>query len=206
MKDYHIISNNMMHLINTVNEPLPTTAAGVNKNAALQDYQKFVSMSDLDRSNAAKQMSQRDKNMVMIGASQINNTINERSIITGAIKQQQQQQQINATTSRGIMIGSFIGAGDGFHNAEGLARVFPLGDGNAILRLENFKSTNGPNVHLYLATDKTANNFIDLGRLKTNNGNQNYNIPHVTDLAKYNVVLIWCKDFSVLFGSAQLKT
>ena len=192
---------------NTVNEPLPTTAAGVNKNTALQDYQKFVSMSDLDRSNAAKQMSQRDKNMVMIGASQINNTINESSITTKTIKQrqQQQQQQSNATTARSILTGSFIGAGDGFHNAEGLARVVPLGDGSTILRLENFKSTNGPNVHLYLATDKDASNFIDLGRLKANNGNQNYNIPHGTDLAKYNMVLIWCKDFSVLFGSAQLR-
>ena len=151
----------------------------------------------------AKQMSQRDKNMVMIGASQINNTINE-SATPDTIKQMQQQQN-NATTARNIMTGSFIGAGDGFHNAEGLARVISLGDGSTILRLENFKSTNGPNVHLYLATDKTATNFIDLGRLKANNGNQNYNIPHGTDLAKYNMVLIWCKDFSVLFGSAQLK-
>ncbi|MFZ0327018.1 MAG: DM13 domain-containing protein, partial [Nitrososphaeraceae archaeon] len=138
----------------------------------------------------------------------INNTINERSIITGAIKQrqQQQQQQSIVTTARSILTGSFIGAGDGFHNVEGLARVIPLGDGSTILRLENFKSTNGPNVHLYLATDKDASNFIDLGRLKANNGNQNYNVPPGTDLAKYNVVLIWCKDFSVLFGSAQLKT
>jgi hypothetical protein len=190
---------------NTVDEPLPTTAAGVNKNAALQDYQKFVSMSDQDRINAAKQMSQRDKNMVMIGASQINNTINESAITTETIKQQQQQKS-NTTTAHNIMTSSFIGAGDGFHNAEGLARVIPLGDGSTILRLENFKSTNGPNVHLYLATDKDASNFIDLGKLKANNGNQNYNIPHGTDLAKYNMVLIWCKDFSVLFGSAQLKT
>ena len=190
---------------NIVNEPLPTTVAGLNKNTALQDYQKFVSMSDLDRSNAAKQMSQRDKNMVMIGASQINNTINESTITTETLKQRQQQQQSNATTARSIMTGSFIGAGDGFHNAEGLARVISLADGSTILRLENFKSTNGPNVHLYLATDKTATNFIDLGRLKANNGNQNYDIPHGTDLAKYNMVLIWCKDFSVLFGSAQLK-
>ena len=134
-------------------------------------------------------------------------TINESAITTETIKQQQQQQhQSNTTTAHNIMTGSFIGAGDGFHNAEGLARVIPLGDGNTILRLENFKSTNGPNVHLYLATDKAATNFIDLGRLKANNGNQNYNIPHGTDLAKYNMVLIWCKDFSVLFGSAQLKT
>jgi hypothetical protein len=215
---------------NTVNEPLPTTAAGINKNAALQDYQKFVSMNDLDRSNAAKQMSQRDKNIVMIGASQINNAINEIAITTETIKQRQQQrQQINnainesaittetikqrqqqrqqndTTTARNIMTGSFIGAGDGFHNAEGLTRVIQLGDGSKILRLENFKSTNGPNVHLYLATDKTASNIIDLGRLKANNGNQNYNIPRETDLTKYNMVLIWCKDFSVLFGSAQLR-
>lgn len=192
---------------NTVNEPLPTTAAGVNKNTALHDYQRFVSMNDQDRSNVAKQMSQREKNIVMIGASQINKTINESAITTDTIKQRQQQQQqkSNATTARSILTGSFIGAGDGFHNAEGLVRVIPLEDGSTILRLENFKSTNGPNVHLYLATDKAASNFIDLGRLKANNGNQNYNVPHGTDLAKYNMALIWCKDFSVLFGSAQLK-
>jgi hypothetical protein len=191
---------------NTVNEPLPTTAAGINKNAALQDYQKFVSMSDLDRSNAAKQMSQRDKNIVMIGASQINNAISESAITTETIKQRQQQpQQNDTTTARNIMTGSFIGAGDGFHNAEGLTRVIQVGDGSKILRLENFKSTNGPNVHLYIGIDKAASNIIDLGRLKANNGNQNYNIPRGTDLTKYNMVLIWCKDFSVLFGSAQLR-
>ena len=106
---------------------------------------------------------------------------------------------------RSILTGSFIGAGDGFHNVEGLARVIPLGDGSTILRLENFKSTNGPNVHLYLATDKDASNFIDLGRLKANNGNQNYNVPPGTDLAKYNVVLIWCKDFSGTVWKRTIK-
>ena len=74
---------------------------------------------------------------------------------------------------------------------------YPIG---IILRLENFKSTNGPNVHLYLSTDKAASNFIDLGRLKANNGNQNYNILDGTDLSKYTMVLIWCK-ISLLFGS-----
>jgi hypothetical protein len=195
---------------NTVNEPLPTTAAIVNKNSASQEYQKFISTNEQDRTNAAKQMSQRQKNMVMIGAGQINNTINENAMAPGTIKGQQQQVQRNATTttttSSKTRTGAFIGAGDGFHNAQGLAKVIPLGDGNSVLRLENFKSTNGPNVHLYLSTDKAASNFIDLGRLKANNGNQNYNIPYRTDLSKYNMVLIWCKDFSVLFGSADLKT
>ena len=202
-----------LFISNTVNEPLPTTAAVVSKKAASQEYQKFVSMNEQDRINAAKEMNQRQKNMVMIGAAQINNTMNEdvgTSLETINNQRQQQQQQTNTTitdtASSAIKTGSFIGAGDGFHNAEGLAKVIQLEGGRIILRLENFESTNGPNVHLYLATDKAASNSIDLGRLKANNGNQNYNIPAGTDLNKYNMALIWCKDFSVLFGSAQLKS
>jgi hypothetical protein len=198
-----------LFISNTVNEPLPTTAAVVNKKTTSQEYQKFVSMNEQDRINAAKQMNQRGKNIVMIGAAQINNTMNENVVMPAGLINEQQQSNITTTTAApaATRTGSFIGAGDGFHNAEGLAKVIPLdGSGHAILRLENFKSTNGPNVHLYLATEKSASNFIDLGRLKANNGNQNYNIPVGTDLAKYNMALIWCKDFSVLFGSAQLKT
>ena len=196
-----------LFISNTVNEPLPTTAAVVSKKAASEEYQKFVSMNEEDRINAAKQMNQRGKNMVMIGAAQINNTMNENVLKpAGVVNEQQQSNITTAAAVTATRTGYFIGAGDGFHNVEGLAKVIPLDDGGlTVLRLENFKSTNGPNVHLYLATDKTASNFIDLGRLKANNGNQNYNIPVGTDLSKYNLVLIWCKDFSVLFGSAQLK-
>jgi hypothetical protein len=97
-----------------------------------------------------------------------------------------------------------MGVNDGFHDAEGNVKVVPLTDGSKILRLENFKSTNGPNVHVYLATDKRAADYIDLGKLKANNGNQNYNIPAGSDITKHNIVLIWCKDFSVLFGSAMV--
>jgi hypothetical protein len=96
------------------------------------------------------------------------------------------------------------GAGDGFHNAEGIGKVIPLENGGNILRLENFKSTNAPNVYVYFCTDKTISDYVDLGRLTANNGNQNYNISNGTDLTKYKTVLIWCKDFSVLIGSAQL--
>jgi electron transfer DM13 len=53
---------------------------------------------------------------------------------------------------------------------------------------------------MFISTDKFALNFIDVGRLKANNGNQNYNIPYGNDLSKYTMVLIWCK-ISVLFGS-----
>ncbi len=112
----------------------------------------------------------------------------------------------SATLNSKPMTGVFEGAGDGIHNAEGMAKVITLEDGNKVLRLENLKATNGPDLYVYVATDKGASEFVDLGRLKGNIGNQNYNIPQGTDLTKYNTVLIWCKQFSVLFGSAKLAS
>jgi len=101
--------------------------------------------------------------------------------------------------------GQFVGAGDGIHNAKGDVMVLSLDDGSSYLRFENFKATNGPDLYVYLATDDRASDFVDLGRLKANNGNQNYEIPEGIDLSKYDKVLIWCKAFSVLFGSAELN-
>jgi Electron transfer DM13 len=98
--------------------------------------------------------------------------------------------------------GEFRGINDGIHDAQGKAFVVQAQD--PILRLEEFHSTNGPDLHVYLATDTHATDFVDLGNLKANNGDQNYDIPQGTDLSKYDTVLIWCKQFSVLFGSAEL--
>jgi len=102
--------------------------------------------------------------------------------------------------------GTFIGVGDGIHDAQGDAYTIPLEDGSNVLRLENFQSTNGPDLFVYLSTDENASEFINLGELKANKGNQNYEIPDDVDLSKYNKVLIWCKSFSVLFGSAELSS
>jgi hypothetical protein len=103
-----------------------------------------------------------------------------------------------------LRTGSFAGVGDGIHNAEGMAKVIPLQDGSNILRLEDLRVTNGPDLYVYLATDKSASDFVSLGKLKANNGNQNYNISSEIDLTKYDTVIIWCRPFSVLFGSADL--
>ena len=102
--------------------------------------------------------------------------------------------------------GQFVGVGDGIHDAQGVAKVLPLDDGSQILRLEEFRSTNGPDLYVYLATDKDASDFVNLGELKANRGNQNYEIPSGVDLEKHNQVLVWCKAFSVLFGSAELAS
>lgn len=101
-------------------------------------------------------------------------------------------------------MGNFVGSGDGFHKVEGLAKVLTLADGKTFLRLENLKATNGPDLYVYLSTGKGVSDIVNLGRLKGNIGNQNYEIPTGTDLTKHNTVLIWCKAFSTLFGSAKL--
>ena len=133
-------------------------------------------------------------------AAKQNTTINENMTSTMDISQNTVEENKN------LLVGDFMGVNDGIHNAEGYAKILTLSDGSQILRLEDFRSTNGPDVHLYLSTDKQASDFVDLGRLKANNGDQNYQIPIDTDFNKYKYVLIWCQPFSVLFGSAQLSS
>jgi len=105
-----------------------------------------------------------------------------------------------------IPMGNFIGIGDGIHDAVGEVFIIEAEDGSKFLRFENFKASNGPDLYVYLATDENASDYISLGRLKGNIGNQNYLIPPGADLSNQDTVLIWCKQFSVLFGSAKLSS
>ena len=129
----------------------------------------------------------------------IESTINEK--LPDSIQTMNDEQQRVMTSHSG----RFVGVDDGIHDAQGVVLVVPLEDGKNILRFEDFHSTNGPDLHVYLATDNTATDFVNLGRLKANNGDQNYEIPEGTDISKYDTALIWCKQFSVLFGHAELS-
>ena len=101
---------------------------------------------------------------------------------------------------------------DGAHKTAGTATIHQLPDGKRVLRLTNFETSNGPDVHVYLvaAQDATDNEtvtragFVELGSLKGNIGDQNYDLPAEADLGKYKAVTIWCKRFSVNFGTAPL--
>ena len=98
------------------------------------------------------------------------------------------------------------------HETKGAATVHRLADGKRILRLTNFETSNGPDVHVYLVAAEVAKDndtvkqagFIDLGSLKGNQGDQNYEVPADTDLNKYKSVSIWCARFGVNFGAATL--
>jgi hypothetical protein len=172
---------------------LVTTKSQTSFGASL-DVQNFMNMTEEQRIEAAQNMTQDEKQMIMNNFSKQNATFNENMSDT-----------MTPTNTKALM-GNFVDAGDGFHKAEGIAKVIDLTDGKTFLRLENLKTTNGPDLYVYLSTGKDASEIIDLGKLKGNIGNQNYEIPAGTDLSKFNTVLIWCKAFSTLFGSAQLST
>jgi hypothetical protein len=90
------------------------------------------------------------------------------------------------------------------HDVAGKALLIEK-DGQKTLRFENFETINGPDVDIYLATDLSAADFVNLGDLKATKGNVNYAVPASTDTDKYNKVLVWCKAFGVLFSYAELQ-
>jgi lipopolysaccharide export LptBFGC system permease protein LptF len=101
------------------------------------------------------------------------------------------------------------------HSTSGRATIYQEEDGKLILRLTNFKTSNGPDVHVILIAAKDANdddNFlkndterVELGKLKGNEGDQNYEIPSGTDLGKFQTVSIYCERFNANFGAAPLE-
>lgn len=101
------------------------------------------------------------------------------------------------------------------HNTSGRATIYKEANGQLILRLTNFKTSNGPDVHVVLIAAKDAAddaNFlksstarVELGLLKGNEGDQNYDIPAGTDLSKFQTVSIYCERFNANFGAAPLS-
>ncbi len=106
--------------------------------------------------------------------------------------------------------GSFHGIA---HDGAGTAAVYQLSDGSRTLRLTEFQTSNGPDLRVYLvaapdATDSETvarSDYVDLGVLKGNTGNQNYDVPEGVDLDEYRSVSIWCRRFSVNFATAPLR-
>ena len=105
--------------------------------------------------------------------------------------------------------GSFYGV---IHSGAGQVVVYQLSDGSRILRLQDFEVDNGPELHVYLvpidpvpsSVGSEIAGSIDLGALKGNLGDQNYDIPGDLDLSQFKSVMIWCQPFRVPFTAAPL--
>ena len=101
------------------------------------------------------------------------------------------------------------------HPTSGRASVYQTPDGKRDLRLTDFTTSNGPDVHIVLAQSTDENlkqdftegrlSTVELGQLKANQGDQNYILPDSADLTQYDSVVIYCERFHVVFGLAKLE-
>jgi len=106
--------------------------------------------------------------------------------------------------------GTFAGADD-FHKGEGSVTVYRVG-GDVVLRLDPFKVTNGPDLHVILTKHESPKSrgdveagYVEVDKLKGNVGSQNYTLPKDANLAEYKAVVIYCKPFHVVFATAPLE-
>jgi len=102
---------------------------------------------------------------------------------------------------------------DGAHRGSGTMKVLVNDAGGALLRFTDFEVTNGPDLEVWLvkdpdpkkSADVSASQWLSLGPLRGNKGDQTYMIPDETDIAEWGSVVIWCEQFSVLFSVATLS-
>src|SRR3954454_8507041 len=121
---------------------------------------------------------------------------------------EQEVASIGASVTRALAAGRFHSVA---HETHGTATIQDIG-GRRGPRLTEFATSNGPDVRVYLVatTDASDNEtvtnagFVELGKLKGNQGDQNYDVPDDLDLSQYRAVTIWCRRFSVNFATAPL--
>lgn len=111
-----------------------------------------------------------------------------------------------------LAVGEFRDA-DSFHRGSGTATIYRLEDGRLFLRLEDFEVTNGPDLHVILSehsgplnqSEVKSGSYTDLGNLKGNQGDQNYELPADFDVSTVQSVVIYCQPFHVVFSFAPVE-
>ena len=107
----------------------------------------------------------------------------------------------NPVTATLIKSGTLVGVG---HTVSGTAAIYES-TGKKTVLLDPYSSQNGPDLKVYLSKDEKASSYISLGKLKSTDGKQSYEIPDNPDVTDYKFVLVWCEQFTVIFGKAELK-
>jgi electron transfer DM13 len=162
---------------------------------AVRAFQNFTSMTEGQRMNAATQMNSDERAMIMMGAAQSTNEVNET--IAGMTPS-----ELEKATILLLRFGNFTSQQNGT-DAQGLAKILSVND-NQFLRFENFKVTNGPDLHVYFTNGQDINSGMDLGMLKGNMGAQNYFLGGIAD--NYDTVVIASKPFGTIFATSNLMS
>ncbi|RRR66489.1 MAG: hypothetical protein EI684_20650 [Candidatus Viridilinea halotolerans] len=108
--------------------------------------------------------------------------------------------------------GAFTQVSDRY-SGEGTATIYQGADGQLLLRFEDFAVTNAPDLVVGLSghpaprssAETYDQGYVQLDSLRGNRGNQNYVLPAGFDLTDYRSVVIYCRAFSVVVSTAELR-
>ena len=149
---------------------------------------------------------------VYLGRSQfVDDDVNEKVVIAAPAAPAEEQAEPGARSERPVNVllarGRFESVA---HSASGVATTVRRAAGGDVLTLTSFEVDNGPDLRVYLVAgpardEGEVEDFKDLGALKGNKGNQQYDVPPGVDLERYTTVVIWCRAFSVNFARAPLR-
>jgi hypothetical protein len=111
---------------------------------------------------------------------------------------------VNNTPPAGkpLYSGNFVSSA---HPSSGFVKIIKESNGKLFMSFENFKTDNGPDLRIWVSPDINASTYQEIGALIAISGNFSYELTASVNYTTNNHVLIWCKDFSVLFGYAVLK-
>jgi len=116
-------------------------------------------------------------------------------------------EKLDSTGVQVLARGTFVGADAIVHKAEGTAKFIRTKGNEVRVRFEeDFNASNGPDLYVRLIKNGDVKDYVELGKLQGNIGSQSYAVPAGTDLSRYDSVIVWCKQFSVLFGTAKLAS
>ena len=112
-----------------------------------------------------------------------------------------------------LLQGDLVSGSTPGHHTSGTATIYQLENKSQVLRLQDFSTTNGPDLFVVLSANANPDadgigaegSYLQLAALKGNKGNQNYDVPAATDGKSYKSVVIWCRTFNVVFGYATLQ-
>jgi hypothetical protein len=124
----------------------------------------------------------------------------------GCVKENTPTTVVNNPVDTSMAVSNFNGKfiSGPYGVVSGSAKIY-LQNNQQILALENFNSSNGPDLHVYISKEEQPVNYIDLGRLQSVTGNQQYSLTSTINFSEYKYALIHCQRYNHLFGSAQLK-
>lgn len=164
------------------------------KQRSMEAYKQFNAMTEDQRNSAIKNMSNTDMNMVMMGAAQINNEVNETIHAMAP-------PNTNMASIYEIRSGNFTNSGN-ISKVSGVSRILSVND-KEFLRFEHFNITNGPELHVYFTNKGDLANTKDLGILKGNIGPQNYFLGNIAN--QYDTIVIASKPFKMVYAKAMLE-